>query len=379
MDFALTPDQARFVGLAKEFSTRVARRAPEIDATGRYPRDLVTEAAALGLLGVTLPAEAGGAGRDYVSYACALEEIAAASATVAVILVVHNSLVVEPIFEFGTPGQRQHWLPGLVRGERIGAFALTETQSGSDAAAQKTLAVADGGGYRLRGEKVWVTSGALADVAIVFAATRPADRGRGLTAFLVPLDAGGVGRSPSPDSLGVRGLACVTLTLDDVWVAEDAVLGAVNEGFALAKRALDGGRVAIAAQALGVGRAALEEAIAYSQRREAFGHPISVFQAIQFQLADRATDLEAARMLTWKAADARDRSAQATVEAAMAKLHASEAAHLAADRAMQILASEGYRRGSTIERLFRDIRAAEIYQGTSEVQRLIIARSIVQA
>lgn len=385
MHFGLSDDQAQFVARVREFArTRVAPRAAGIDQTGTYPRDLITEAAGLGLTGLTIGAELGGAGRDYVSAAAALEEVASASATVAVILVVHNSLVAEPLAEFGTPEQKAQWLGRLARGEALGSFALSEAQSGSDAAHQKTTAVADpstslgaGGGWRLSGEKVWVTSGAVADVTLVFAATRPGEGSHGITCFLVPMSAPGVTISASPEALGVHGLGCVTLTLEDVRVGREHVLGQVDGGFALARRALEGGRVAIAAQAIGVGRAALEEALAFAKTREAFGHPISVFQAIQFQLADLATDLEAARMLTWKAADARDRLPHATVEAAMAKLMASEAAHRAADRALQILASEGYRKGSTIERLFRDIRAAEIYQGTSEIQRMIIARAIV--
>ena len=378
MDFALSVDQTRFVDAAAEFArSRVAPRAAEIDRTGAFPRRLVSEAAALGLLAVRIRPEFGGAGRDCVTYAAAIEELAAASATLAVILSVHNSLVVEPIQEFGSAEQRARWLAPLADGRAIGAFALAEPQSGSDAAHQETVALAVDGGYRLRGTKVWVTNAEVADVAIVFAATRPGEGGRGISAFLVPRDAQGIERAPAPDSLGVRGLGCLNLRFDDVFVPESGLLGRRDEGFALARRALEGGRVAIAAQALGVGRAALQEALGYSRRRQAFGHPIAVFQAIQFQLADIATELDAARMLTWNAADAMDRAPHAVVEAAMAKLQASEAAHRAADRAMQILASEGYRRGSTIERLFRDIRAAEIYQGTSEVQRLIIARSIV--
>jgi acyl-CoA dehydrogenase len=379
MDFGLSADQTRFVDAAAEFArSRVAPRAAEIDRTGAFPRDLVGEAAALGLLGITVRPEFGGAGRDYVTYAAAVEEVSAASATLAVILCVHNSLAAEPLQESGSAEQQARWLPRLVRGETIGAFALTERQSGSDAANQQTVAVAVEGGYRLRGSKVWVTNAEAADMAIAFAATEPGQGGGGISAFLVPMDAPGLARAPSPDTLGVRGLGCVDLTFEDVFVPESGLLGRRNAGFALAKRALEGGRVAVAAQALGVGRAALREAIDYSQRRQAFGHPIAVFQAIQFQLADIATELEAARMLTWRAADALYRGPGAVVEAAMAKLQASEAAHHAADRAMQILASEGYRRGSTIERLFRDIRAAEIYQGTSEVQRLIIARSVVE-
>jgi alkylation response protein AidB-like acyl-CoA dehydrogenase len=379
MDFALSPDQARFVSDVSDFArARVAPRAAEIDRTGAYPRDLLAEAAALGLLGITVPRELGGAGQNYVAYAAAIEALAAASATLAVIVSVHNSLVVEPVREFGSPEQQDRWVRPLASGAAFGAFALSEAEAGSDAANQQTVATEDEDGYRLRGEKVWVTNAEAAALAIVFAATQPGEGGRGISAFLVPLPSPGLDVEPSPDSLGVRGLGCRTLRLRDVRVSSRDLLGERDAGFRLAKRALEGGRVAIAAQALGVGRAALREALEYSRRRKAFGHPISVFQAIQFQLADLATDLEAARMLTWRAADTHDRSPHAATEAAMAKLHASEAAHRAADRAMQILASEGYRRGSTIERLFRDIRAAEIYQGTSEVQRLLIARSIVE-
>jgi butyryl-CoA dehydrogenase len=378
MDFGLSEQHAEIVEQARKFAReRVAPHAPEIDRTGHYPRDLVSEAAALGLMTMTVRPEFGGAGLDVVTYAAVVEVIAGASATLAVILSVNNSLVAEPIQQFGTDAQRAAWLPKLVRGEAIGSFALSEPQSGSDAANQLTVAQPHGDEYVIRGRKVWVANAEAADVVVVFASTDRRARSRGISAFLVPADAPGVVRTPSPDSLGVRGLGCMDLRLENVRRRADDVLGETGAGFSIAKHALAGGRIAIAAQALGVGEAALEEAVSYSRRRYAFGQPIGDFQAIQFQLADLATDLEAARVLTWKAADTRARSGRAFVEAAMAKLQASEAAHRAADRAMQILASEGYRHGSTIERLFRDIRAAEIYQGTSEVQRMIIARHVL--
>jgi butyryl-CoA dehydrogenase len=378
MEFSRSAGHDAFVEQVRVFAReRVAPRAAEIDVTGVFPRDLVREAAALGLTGMTLPLATGGAGHPYVTYADALEVVAAASATLAVILSVNNSLVAEPLHEFGTDLQKETWLRRLATGDAIGSFALSEAQAGSDAGNQQTSARLDDQGYVLSGRKVWVANAAVADVAIVFAVTQPGARGRGISAFLVPLDRPGITRLPSPDSLGVRGLGCMDIQFDDVRVDAQALLGESGHGFRIAMRALEGGRVAIAAQALGVGQAALDEAIAYARTREAFGQPIGNFQAIQFQLADLATDLEAARMLTWKAADTHDRAPRATTEAAMAKLQASEAAHRAADRAMQILASEGYRRGSTIERLFRDVRAAEIYQGTSEVQRMIIAESIL--
>jgi butyryl-CoA dehydrogenase len=374
--FALSDEQEAFVERARAFAReRVAPRAAAIDQTAAFPRDLVAEAAAIGLLGVTIDAAHGGAGRDYVTYAGAIEAVAAASATLAVILTVNNSLVAEPLAEFGSPHQQDLWLARLAQGHAVGAFALSEAEAGSDAANQQTIAHLDDRGYVLNGRKVWVANAEVADVAIVFAGTQPGARGRGISAFLVPLHSPGISSTPS-DSLGVRGLGCMDVTFTDVRVDATALLGLPGHGFRLAMRALEGGRVAIAAQALGVGHAALDEALVYARDRQAFGQPIGNFQAIQFQLADLATDLEAARMLTWKAADAHDRQARASTEAAMAKLQASEAAHRAADRAMQILASAGYRRGSTIERLFRDVRAAEIYQGTSEVQRMIIAAAL---
>jgi alkylation response protein AidB-like acyl-CoA dehydrogenase len=378
MNFALSPEQTTFVDRARRFARDVVTpRAADIDEQARFPRDLVAAAGAAGLSAVTLPLAVGGAGRDYLAYALAIECIAAASATVAVILAVNTSLVAEPIALHGTPAQRERWLPGLISGDLVGAFALSEAGAGSDAANQQTSATRDGDEYVLRGRKVWVANAEAADVVIVWAATNAAKPGRGITAFLVPLDVAGISRRRC-DSLGVRGLGCMDLTLDEVRVGAGAVLGGIGRGLAVAFRALEAGRVAIAAQALGVGSAALEEALNYARHHEAFGQPIGQFQAIQFQLADLAMDLEAARLLTWRAADAHDRAPRAGVEAAMAKLQASEAAHRAADRAMQILASEGYRRGSRIERLLRDIRAAEIYQGTSEVQRMIIAEQVLR-
>jgi butyryl-CoA dehydrogenase len=378
MDFALSAEQEAFVATARAFARdRVAPAAAAIDESGEYPRALVAEAAALGLMGVTIPKTAGGAGRDYVTYALSMEAISQASATLAVILSVNNSLVAEPILEYGSPAQRERWLRPLASGEVIGAFALSEANAGSDAANQEATARLDGDGYLISGTKVWVANAEVAEVAIVFASTDPAARGRGVSAFLIPLASKGITRGRRQDSLGVRGLGCMDLVFDNVKVGADSCLGEVGRGFRLAMRALEGGRIAIAAQALGIGQAALEEALAYSRRRHAFGQPIGSFQTIQFQLADLATDLEAARMLIWRAASLHDHVDRVAAEAAMAKLHASEAAHRAADRAMQILASEGYRRGSAVERLFRDVRAAEIYQGTSEVQRMVIAEHVM--
>ena len=377
MILELTPDQAAFKQTVEQFAREVvAQRASAIDRSGEFPLDVLHAAAAHGLLGVTIPKAWGGAGRDYVSYALALEAIANASATVAVSLSVTNSLVAELLAHAGTASQRERWLRRLASGEAIGAFALSEPDAGTDAANQQTQAVRSEDGYRITGKKVWIANAEEAAVAIVFAATRPGRRGEGITAFLVPMDTPGIRRTARADSLGVRGLGCMDLDLD-IRVPAESVLGAVDRGFSLAMWALEGGRIAIAAQALGIGEAALGEAIAHANKREQFGRPIAQYQAIQWMLADMATDLAAARLLTLKAAAAKDQQVSCRVEASMAKLAASEAAHKAADKAMQILASAGYRRGSVVERLFRDVRATEIYQGTSEAQRMIIAASLL--
>lgn len=377
MQLELTPEQSAFRARVEAFArAEVAPRAAAIDESGAFPLDVVRAAASHGLLGATIPKHWGGAGLDYLSYVLAIEAIARHSATVAASLTVTNSLVAEVIAYAGRARHRDVWLRRLATGDAIGAFALSEPEAGTDAANQRTRAIRTGSGFRLQGRKVWVANAEAASVAIVFACTRPGLRGQGVTAFLVPMDAPGIVRTARADSLGVRGLGCMDLELD-VEVSDDQVLGSVDQGFRLAMWALQGGRVAIAAQALGIGEAALAEAIAYAKERHAFGQPIAHFQAIQWMLADGATELEAARMLTWKAAAAKDRQERITLEASMAKLAASEAAHRAADRAMQILASAGYRRGSVVERLFRDVRATEIYQGTSEAQRLIIADRLV--
>lgn len=377
MRLELTPDQEAWRAEAAAFARgSVEPEAARIDESGTFPSALVADAAARGYLGLLVAREFGGKALDHVSYAVAIEAVARASATVAVILAVHNSLVCEVIARMGTADQRADWLPRLASGRVLGAFALSEADAGTDAANQQTIAARIDRGYRLSGRKVWVANGVAAGVAIVFAATDPGTRGRGISAFIVPLDRGGVRRDPGVDSLGVRGLGCVDLVLDGVEVADGERLGDENAGFTIARHALESGRVAIAAQALGVGQAALDEALAHARTRQTFGRPIAQYQAIQWFLADMATELEAARMLTLKAAAAADRDEPWGASAAMAKLAASEAAHRAADKAMQILASAGYRRGSTVERLFRDARATEIYQGTSEVQRMIIAASV---
>ena len=378
MHLELTAAQAGLAAEVEAFAREfVAPDAARIDETGVFPLDLVRQAASRGYLGMRAPTSAGGRGLDHVAYALAIEAFARASATMAVILAVHNSLVCDTLASFATAAQQAAWLPRLVTGDVIGAFALSEADAGTDAANQQTSAVRTAQGYILDGRKVWVANGEVAGVAIVFAATIPGARGRGVSAFILPLDRTGIRKEPGVDSLGVRGLGCVDLVFEQVAVREDERVGEENQGFAVARRALEAGRIAIAAQALGVGQAALDEALKHARTRHTFGRPIAQYQAIQWFLADMATELEAARMLTLKAAATADAGADFGAEAAMAKLAASEAAHKAADKAMQVLASAGYRRGSTVERLFRDVRATEIYQGTSEVQRMIVAAAVL--
>ena len=303
----LTPEQVAFKADIERFAREVvAPRAAAIDASGEFPSDVIRAAASLGLHGVTVSTAWGGAGRDYLSYALAIEAIGRASATVATSLVVTNSLVAELVEHAGTDAQRDRWLRRLAGGEMIGAFALSEPVAGTDAANQQATATPAGEGYRIVGRKVWVANAVSAGIIIVFASTQPGRRGQGVTAFLVPADAPGITRTAVDDSLGVRGLGCMDLDLD-VTVAPDQVLGRVDEGFGLAMWALQGGRVAIAAQALGIGQAALDEAIAHAKKREQFGRPIAQFEAIQWMIADAATELDAARMLMWKAASVKDR------------------------------------------------------------------------
>ncbi len=377
MHLELSSDHVTFRQAAREFARDVvAPRAAAIDESGVFPREVLEQAAARGLLGASIPREQGGGGLDYLSYVLAIEAIAGASATVAAAMVVQHSLVAEVLAHAGTAAQQTRWLAPLVTGTAVGAFALSEPEAGTDAANLQMAGERSGDRFRLRGTKVWVANAEAADVVVVLARSVPGRRETGVTAFLVPMDTAGITRVARADSLGVRGLGCMDLAFD-VEVGVDAVVGEIDKGLALATWALQGARIAIAAQAIGIGEAALAQAMAHAKRRRTFGQPLAKHQAIQFMIADRATELEAARLLTWKAAAAKSSGGDAMLEASMATLAAAEAAHRAADQAMQILASAGYRRGSVVERLFRDVRAVEIYQGTSEAQRMIVAGRVL--
>jgi butyryl-CoA dehydrogenase len=376
----LTPDQCAFRDeVAAIAAAEIDPAAARIDESGEFPYGLLRSLGAHGLTGMTVPPAWGGRGLDAVSYVLGIEAVSAASATAGVMLVVQNSLVGDVLARFGSAAQREIWLRPVATGHAVGAFALSEDNAGTDAANVEMTAIPDEGGraYRLSGRKLWVACAEAAHVVLVLAATRPGLRAHGLTAFLVPMSAPGIERVARADSLGVRGLGCMDLHFTDVLVPADQVVGPVNEGFKLAMWALEGGRIGIAAQALGIGRSALDEALRHVKARHTFGKALAEYEAVQFMLADMATELEAARVLTLKAAALKAHQSSVALEAAQAKLAASLAAHQAADKAMQLLASAGYRRGSRVERLFRDARATEIYQGTTETQRMVIAERVL--
>jgi butyryl-CoA dehydrogenase len=381
MDLDLTEEQKLLQSSVRQFAEeRVRPQAASIDQSGRFPRELFAEAGGLGLAGVCVPAASGGAEMDTVSYAVAIEEISRACANLGVILSVNNSLVCDPIDRFGNEDQKKRFLAPLAKGEKLGCFALTEPNAGSDAANQQTRAVREGDHYRISGQKVFITCGQEADVCLLFAMTDPGQKARGISAFLVDADSSGFDRSRHQVKLGVNASGTVEIFLTDVKVPVENRLGREGDGFKIAMATLDGGRIGIAAQAVGIATEAYEAALAYARARRAFGKPISDFQVIRFYLADMATELDAARLLTRRAAAAKDLSKKGTgrfgFEAAMAKLFAAEMAQRVTTKALQIHGGYGYTKEYPVERNFRDARITEIYEGTSEIHRLIIAREI---
>jgi butyryl-CoA dehydrogenase len=375
VQFSPTEDQLAAQTTAREFArAEVLPKAAEIDREHRHPAELVARMAELGFLGIAVPEPYGGAGLDHVSYALAMEEVSRACASTGVIMSVNNSLVCDPIYRFGTEAQKQEWLTPLAAGKLLGCFALSEPEAGSDAAAQKTLAEkrADGA-WTIHGTKNWITNGPVADVCVLFTMNEPAAGHKGITAFILPMKTKGVRCGKPDDKLGIRGSKSSQIFLDDVVLPADAVLGEVGGGFKVAMSTLDGGRIGIAAQALGIARAALEDALAYAQQRRTMGKPIAQHQAIAFKLADMATEIDAARLLTLRAAWLKDSKQPYGKEAAMAKLYASDVANRAAREAIQIFGGNGYVTEFPVERHFRDAKITEIYEGTSEIQRLVIA------
>ncbi|HRC54601.1 MAG TPA: acyl-CoA dehydrogenase [Kofleriaceae bacterium] len=374
MNFDLSEDQQLVQKMARDFATaEVLPKAPAIDREHRHPAELVARMAELGLLGIAIPESHGGAGLDHVSYVLAMEEVSRACASTGVIMSVNNSLVCDPIYRFGTAAQHREFLAPLAAGQKLGCFGLSEPEAGSDAGAQRTTAERDGDTWVINGVKNWITNGPVADVCVLFAMTDRAAGTKGITAFILPMNAAGVRCGPPDDKLGIRGSKSCQIFLDDVRLPASAVLGEVGGGFKVALSTLDGGRVGIAAQALGIARATLEDSLAYAKDRKTFGKPIMQYQAIQWKLADMATELDAARLLTLRAAWLKDHKQPFTKEAAMAKLYASDVANRAAREGIQIFGGNGYVTEFPVERHFRDAKITEIYEGTSEIQRLVIA------
>jgi alkylation response protein AidB-like acyl-CoA dehydrogenase len=380
VDFELSEEQRMVQASVREFvAGEIAPRAKEGDEHSRFPHEQLRGLAELGLLGMIIPEEWGGAGFDTVAYAVALEEIARADASVCVIVGVTNSVCCYPILSFGTDEQKRKYLIPLARGEKLGAFCLSEPQAGSDATNLRTRAVRDGDHYVINGTKSWVTSGGIADVYMVMAVTNRDGGKNSVTSFIVDGDAPGLTVSGIEHKMGQRASQTAEMNFTDVRVPAENVLGGEGNGLKVAFNSLDNGRIGIGALSTGIAQGALDEALKYSRERQAFGQPISEFQAIQFKLADMATMTDAARLLTLRAAAMKDAGhRQAGYFAAIAKLYASETANKVCAEAVQIHGGNGYSRDYPVERMYRDARVTTIYEGTSEIQRIVISREILK-
>ncbi len=375
----LTDEQKMIRDMARDFAReRLAPKAAERDRSHAFPREELDEMARLGLFGVLIPEAWNGAGADHVSLALALEEIAAGEGAVSTIMSVTNSLVTVPIFKFGTEAQKERFLRPLAEGRMLGTFCLTEPHTGSDAGAIRTRAVRDGDHYVLNGTKQFITSGKNADVAIVFAVTDPDQGSRGISAFIVPTDTPGYTVARIEEKLGQNASDTAQILFDGMRLPGELRLGEEGQGYKIALSNLEGGRIGIAAQSVGMARAAFEAAMAYAKERETFGKPIIEHQVIAFKLADMATQIEAAHHLVLNAARLRDAGEPCLKEASMAKLFASEMAERVCSDAIQIHGGYGYTQDFPVERIYRDVRIAQIYEGTSEIQRLVIARQIAK-
>ena len=378
-DLTLTEEQDLARKTAHDFAAeKVLPRAAEIDEQAKIPRELIAEMGALGFMGAYVPEQYGGAGLDVLSYMLIVEEINRACASTGVALCSHVSLAVDPILHHGSDEQKARYLPALASGERIGCFALSEPASGSDAAAMRTGATRQGDSWVLNGTKNFITNGSIADVAIVFAQTDPTERHKGIAAFIVETKTPGFSVGKLEKKLGIRGSDTAQLVFQDCRVPAANLLGEVGEGLRIALSTLDGGRISIAAQAVGIARACLEDSLAYAKQREAFGKRIADFQAIQWMLADMATEIDAARLLTWRAAAAKDAGEDHILAAAEAKLFASDVAVRAARDCVQIFGGYGYLKDFPAERHYRDAKITEIYEGTSEIMKLVIAEEILK-
>jgi len=379
MDFNLTEEQIAIRDIARDFArSEIAPTAIERDIKAEFPFEIVKKLGEMGFMGMMVPPEWGGAGLDTLSYVLALEEIAIVDAAVCVIMSVNNSLVCFGIEKWGTDEQKERFLKPLASGQKLGCFCLSEPEAGSDATNQRTEAVKDGDYYILNGIKNWITNGKYADVYFMHASTDRSKGHKGISTFLIEKDTPGLETGVKEDKLGIRSSDTCTVSLNNVRVHKDQLLGQEGLGFRIAMETLNGGRIGIAAQALGIAQASLEAAVRYSKARKAFDAPIANFQAIQFKLADMATQVEAARQLTYYAATKKDSNQSFHKEAAMAKLYASKVAVSNALEAIQIHGGYGYVREYQVERFLRDAKITEIYEGTSEIQRVIISREILK-
>ncbi|GBD39298.1 Acyl-CoA dehydrogenase [bacterium HR37] len=374
----LTEEQRMVRDTAREFAeSEIKPVAARLDKEGRFPSEIVKKLAELGFMGIFIPEHYGGSGMDTLTYVLALEEISKACASTGTIMSVNNSLVCDPIYTFGTEEQKNKYLIPLARGELLGCFSLSEPAAGSDAGSIRTTAVRDGNYYIINGTKNWVTNGPEADIIILFASTDLSKKHRGISAFIVEKETPGVIVGKVEDKLGIRASSTSQIIFEDCRVPVDNRLGEEGQGFKIAMQTLDGGRIGIGAQAVGIAQAAFEDSIRYSKQRESFGQPISEFQAIQFMLADMATRIEASRLLVWQAAVMKDKKLNLTKYSSMAKLYASETAMWVTTKAIQIHGGYGYTTDYPVERYFRDAKITEIYEGTSEIQRLVIARRVL--
>jgi butyryl-CoA dehydrogenase len=378
MDFELDEEHRLVRDMVHDLAQKeIAPRAAAVDKSEEFPAENIRKMAELGLLGLPYPEKYGGGGGDYLSYAIAVEEIARACGSTALILAAHISLGCGPIYDFGTEAQKQKWLPRLCSGQGLAAFGLTEPEAGSDAGSTRTTAVCDGDHYVLNGSKMWITSGAIADVVNCTAKTDPEAGTRGISCFLVEKGSPGFLPGKNEPKMGLKGSVTSALSFENCRVPAENLLGKEGEGFRQALITLDAGRISIGAMALGLAQAAFDQAVKYSRERVQFGQPIASFQAIRWMIADMATEIDAARMMVYRAAAMKDAGKRFTKEAAMAKLCASEVAERAAFKALQIHGGYGYSREYPVERIYRDQRLCSIGEGTSEIQRLVIAREVL--
>ncbi|MCE9670021.1 acyl-CoA dehydrogenase [Myxococcus stipitatus] len=379
MNFELNDVQREIQRMVREFAAKeLTPNARKWDEHHTWPTDAVRQLAELSLLGVAVPEQYGGAGLDNVCYAIAIEELSRGCASTGVIASVNNSLYCDPVMKFGTEAQKEEFLTPFASGQKLGCFGLTEPEAGSDAAAQATVAVRRGDEYIINGSKNWITNGPKADAIVLFTMTDKAAGHRGITAFLVPTNTPGFTRAEPDKKMGISAAWSCSMFFEDMRVPAKNLLGKEGEGFKVAMSTLDGGRIGIAAQALGIARAAYEEAVRYSGERKSFGKPIREHQAIQFMIADMATEIDAARLLVWRAALLKDKGVRHSAESAMAKLYASEMANRVAHKALQIHGGMGYSKEMDVERHVRDARITEIYEGTSEIQRIVISANVLK-